>query len=63
MSFLRKHGSSSVGRQTRLLFYPSVVVGHSGVNAGSKLLCTPITPADYSKLEEPVVKLAHQRAS
>ena len=56
----REPGPSPEGPQTRLLFYPSVVVGHSGVNAGSELLGAAVAPADDSELEEPVVDLAHQ---
>lgn len=62
VSLLREHGSSSDG-QIGLFFNPSVIIGHSGVNTGSKLLCAAVTPADNSKLEEPVVDLTHQRPS
>lgn len=62
-SFMRKHGSSSDGLQASLLFYPFVVVGHSGVNTGAQLFRAVFAPADYSKQEEPVADFAHQRSS
>lgn len=62
-SALREHGASCDRRQPRFLLYPPVVVGHPGVNPWPKLLCTAIAPADYSKQEEPVADLTHQRSS
>lgn len=56
-----EEGTSRYSGQPAFLLYPLVVVGHSGVNARTKLFCTAIPPADHTKQPEPVVNLAYQR--